>query len=490
MNPILLVCCWLTRAWPDLVAESNSFDRMTVVANAIALLTLAVLSVLAWGVFFGTFLELRVALPLAILVAAIIVQLEAAIAASDWQLAGVLRLRNEPPGLWHWLKLVIRLLVALVFSGFTAMGVMLALFGETIGAQLQAKRAAHNAPLEREYAARKEELKSRLIVPLESELKAAREARALEAERVRALRARHQSLLDQASRASIEAGRELDGLGRLAGAGPRYRDALRQREQSAQLAERSAAELEHGSSALRDLDGRLENLNRQLAAGNADLAAAWRALDQAKLRDARWMRERDDALLRVIALFELANHSEYGPVVRRFTWMAALLLVLMELCFLLIKVVFAPASVYTVRVIAKTKEEAAQVAAEHARRREAIRREYPRAKLRIVERAEQPQPDAAHGAGERGNFDPPPPDATAAEIPRPSAGTGAQPADAANGGDFSERVPVIGAIPPREIALRDALADDGAYYVERETRRVYSRPYWEALNEGSPDSRD
>lgn len=489
MNPILLFCCWITRARSDLVAQSNRFDQMTVGANGLALLTLAVVSVLAWTVFFGAFGPLWIALPLGLLIASIIVQLEAAIAASDWELAG--KLRNEMPGPQHWFKLAFRVIVALLFSIFTAKGVMLALFSDTIGGQLQAKRTAQNEPLEREYAARTEALKARLIQPLESEIKAAGDARAYEAERVRGLRVQHESLRERASRATIEAGRELDGLGRIAGAGPRYRDATRQHEENMRLAASSAAELERGSSELRKLDTRVEKLQAQLVVRSAELDAGWRSLDQQKLRDPRWRPERDDPLLRVIALDELEQHSEYGAVVQRFTWLSMLLLIAIEMMFLMIKILFAPTSVYTVRLLAETKAEAAQVSAEYARRRDAIRGEHPRAELQIVDLEGQPQADRP-GATEqsRGGEQFPyegvgvagPSEGAPSRNPRSSEFQGRD--------DSSDQVPVIGANPAQEIALRDAMADEAAYHVERETRKVYSRAYWDALHAGSSDRKN
>ena len=47
-----------------------------------------------------------------------------------------------------------------------------------------------------------------------------------------------------------------------------------------------------------------------------------------------------------------------------------------------------------------------------------------------------------------------------------------------------ERVPVIGGRPGETISLAQALQQPVGYHVERGTRRVYQRAYWEALNSG------
>jgi hypothetical protein len=79
-------------------------------------------------------------------------------------------------------------------------------------------------------------------------------------------------------------------------------------------------------------------------------------------------------------------------------WGAILVLMTLELMFLLIKIVFAPASVYTVRLIARTKAEAATVNAEFERKMQDIQQGRPRRTLRVVGGA----PDGGPGQnGER-----------------------------------------------------------------------------------------
>jgi hypothetical protein len=72
-----------------------------------------------------------------------------------------------------------------------------------------------------------------------------------------------------------------------------------------------------------------------------------------------------------------------------------MLLVTLELIFLAIKIVFAPASVYQVRLIARTKLEAAGVSARFARGMDENNRNRPRGGLRVVgganEEANRPQ---------------------------------------------------------------------------------------------------
>jgi hypothetical protein len=174
-NTFLLFSCYITRADPHLCAKSNLFDQITIAANAIAILTLIVVSTLAWTVFFASFLPTWQAFPLGFLCALIIAQVEAAIAASDWELAGVLR--HKPPSITYCFRISIRLLIAWFLAQATAVGVTLNLYAGAIQTHLQNQRTAQNATVDKEYVSRRDELRSRFIGSLEEELVAAQKAR-------------------------------------------------------------------------------------------------------------------------------------------------------------------------------------------------------------------------------------------------------------------------------------------------------------------------
>jgi hypothetical protein len=114
------------------------------------------------------------------------------------------------------------------------------------------------------------------------------------------------------------------------------------------------------------------------------LQEAEKALEKEKLHDPRRIAKRDDPLLRYTALQELKQDAVYGQAVEQFDWLAKIVLVTFELMFLLIKVVFAPSSVYLVRLIAQTKLEAAKVAAELEAELSDINRKRRRPDLHVV----------------------------------------------------------------------------------------------------------
>lgn len=381
---LLHLACRIARADFDLACVSNHFDRMTIVANAGLLLALGVVAAVAWTAFWGSFLPLAGALPLGLLAAAIIFGIDQAIAASDWELAGVLR--TEAPGNAYWFKATARVIFAFLLAQATATGATLWLFGDTIDARLQAQRTASNAPVEAEYDKRKVDLKAVLIDSLGKEIESGQNERATLQRQMEAAFAERDVAHRRASQARVEAGREADGglPGYRRGEGPRFREAQRQEVEAAAVARTVSADVRAWQARMDGAERRIGQLTAAMDRKQAEYRTRALELDAKKLGDPRWMPERNDPLLRYLALHDIQHDPRIGAAAREFHWMMVVLLLTLELSFLIVKLVCAPASVYTVRLIARTKREAAEVSAEHARGIESIRRGRPRGNLRVV----------------------------------------------------------------------------------------------------------
>ncbi len=382
MNTLRDIACIITRADHDLARESNKLDQWAIIWHAAALLTVTLIALICWTAFFSSFLPMWAALLLGLVVGAVIFQLDQAMGASDWELAGVLC--EEGRGKSFYGRMALRVGVSLLLAQATAMGVCLWLFSGAIDNRLQAQRTARNVEVEKIYEGLQGELKGRIITPVEQELKAAQDTRS----QLRRSIATAQSAIDEvqetAKTARIEAGREADGLNRRRGMGPRFREAKRQEEEAHRTAKRTQERMRADTARLSEVDTQIAELTRLLETRTKEYQAQVRLLEEKKLRDPRWMPERNDPLLRVMALWDIEADETYGRAVRYFSYGAQLVLVTLEMTFLLIKIVFAPASVYTVRLIARTRAEAASVSANYARNVDQIRRNRPRGNLRIV----------------------------------------------------------------------------------------------------------
>jgi Domain of unknown function (DUF4407) len=378
----LLFSCYISRADPDLCFKSKLFDQITIAANAIAILTLAVLSTLAWTVFFQSFLPTWKALSLGVLCALIIVQVEAAMAASDWQLTGVLSTGLPSPV--YWFRITLRLLIAWLFAQATAVGVTLGLFDGPIQTHLQQQLTAQNAPVETEYATRRNEIRSGIIGSIEKELTAAQDARLLSEKALRQLQVKKDDAQDHSDTAYIEEGREEHGLDRPRGKGARYDDEKRHRDVAEGLKKSTTAEINQERESLKLFNARIEELLKQKRAQARALQKAEKALEREKRQDPRLIPKRDDPLLRYIALQELKQDAVYGQAVEQFDLLVKTILIAFELMFLLIKIVFKPPDGYLVRLIAQTKLEAARVAAELESELSEIHRNRKQPDLRVV----------------------------------------------------------------------------------------------------------
>lgn len=392
---ILLIACWITHSDVDCAKESRPFDQMTIILNAISLVLAGVLALVAWGAFFWQFNPAWVALPLAGLMAAVIFRLDQSMASSDWQLAGVLR-QGPLPSAWYW-KVGARVLVAWLLAYGTALGTMLALFSDAITNHIQEERAMANIPVETEYAALKDDVRKRSVTPIEAELVALNQQRAQLQSNVQANLNRQDEVIGRASTARIEADREKVG-GRVAGQqyipgeGPRWAEAQRQQREADRLSDAAASLLASLSTQLKDLQTRLDDKSAELRQANQSYERQRQDLEAQKLRDPRYIPVRDDPLMRFMALEAMKANPTTGPAVSHISWIAQVLLLTLELAFLLVKVIFAPASVYTVRLITKTKLEAAGVAGGYGADRDELRRQRP--PLRIVPQEEYTRQNA------------------------------------------------------------------------------------------------
>lgn len=382
------VACIVAGADYDLLRGASRIDRMTVAGNAVQLLLVGTLAVVAWSVFFASFLPLHQAVPVGWLIGAIVFMLDRAMCASDWSLTGVLR--SGRPSLEFCLKVAGRVAVAMLLAIATASGVVLALCAGAIEQHMRLERQTRNQPVIDEVAAAKREVRARLTGPLAAELEV------LHAERVRLQRTledREAALSEarqRASEARVEAGRERDGglKGYVRGAGPRYRDAMRLERESQLVAQQSAQDTAR-------LQRRFDELGQIIASKSAELRAAMVAvtaeetrLDLQMEQDSRWSPERNDPLSRAMALKAMQRDPLMGRTVEDFELKAKATLITLELAFLLIKLM-SPASLYMVRLIRQTKEEAAREAHEYQEflrslRRQAAASASPMPRMRLL----------------------------------------------------------------------------------------------------------
>ena len=383
------IACWVTRSDTDIALESSKFDQMTIFFNAFLLLVLAVVGQVAWTAFWASFLPFYVAFSLAMLVTLIVFMINQAFAASDWELAGVLRTESLSKG--YWGKVLVRVLGTLPLAAATAFGATFWMFSDSIENHLQNKRVNQNTKIEKLYDEKKIEISERLITPITKEIETLKENRKQWQNHYESsLKKRDEARVREAE-ARVEAGRQNDGgFGYVPGQGPKWKEAKRQEREAKRAFDDATERMNKSEQQLGIISQKIVELTQKLEYKNTVYQREEKRLDSEKVNDPRWISERDGPLMRFIALNEIKKDPAIGAAATQFYWLIAGVLLMLELSFLFIKIACSPASVYTVRLITRAKTEASALAAEYVDSvEERVRQSRPRTKLRVVGKAEE-----------------------------------------------------------------------------------------------------
>jgi hypothetical protein len=345
---------------------------------------------------------------------------------SDWFYQGPLQQSDSSresgrrrTGAYRFLRITLRIGISLTLAWIIAVFLELAIFSDTITEHLKRQHVAVNQPVfqkvdryEAQVAAEIEERRTALaaldalyrndfaVRPQTAVLRPPdstedRSAAAALDQREQELLAELRQIGVQVTRYAEEMNAEELGLkvratnsGR-AGAGPRYRFAMQQREiyegiraeRERELAqvrgERERLRQERGRAltalqSQRDQERAAAEANRQ--AIEAQIAAArneLKTLEAAQLSRVEAFRrqalaspefqpERDDPLARMTAYQELKSDPRHGATILLFSWMTKALVIFLEIAPVLAKMFFAPPSVYATRIqaqIASGREE-------------------------------------------------------------------------------------------------------------------------------------
>ncbi len=143
------------------------------------------------------------------------------------------------------------------------------------------------------------------------------------------------------------------------------------------------------------LQRRFDELGQVITSKSAELRAAMATATAEEVRidlrmqqDSRWSPERNGPLSRAMALETMQRDPAMDRMVDKFDLQAKVTLITLELAFVLIKLM-SPASLYMVRLIRRTKEEAGREAHEYQEylrnlRRQAAVSATPMPRMRLL----------------------------------------------------------------------------------------------------------
>lgn len=386
----LLVACVITGADYDIALESCRRDRWLIISEALVLSLVGLLLWSAWTITIATFSDSRaVAMGGATLVAGLMFMLDRFISLSDSRLSGVL---GTPMSLLSNAKYVglmgLRIGVAAVLSLGTATGLTMAMFKGRIDTALQQERIEANAPLVDALRVRSERAERQLLGTLETDVETLRAqfasaaARQQEAETQlnEATRSAHQARLDMDSQLHGDAPPYKPGEG------PMFREWKRRETLAEQTSATATAVMQAAMAQQESLKAEIAAKQQAIVTARAQLAGELEMLRTQTERDPRWLPERTDPLSRYATLQRLKRDPRDGDATRYIAWGANVAMLMLELSFLLIKLCFAPATVYKLRLITAIRLEAAAVSHRYDRDLAASRGGATRAVLRVIKR--------------------------------------------------------------------------------------------------------
>ena len=404
LNLILRFCCAITGTDPDILKECNKVDRHRIVRHCLGLMCTFIMATVVWSFVLSEMLPVWGAIMGGLFAGLIIYLLDLSISTSDWEMKGILR---QPSSFgrflvrsWKWL---FRLGLAMTLALVTGTYVTLFVFRETLDEKIHQERIAFNQPVEEEFQNQREQMRTDLIAPIQRDLDAAMAERS----NLQNLLLNSQAMLSAAgntvSEARSEMHREETGLGRAAGKGKRYQDAKIRFEEAERHMVRAEQDIEHARLRLGEVEIRIDGINNRLH--DAEKAFDTRVTILAQERDAKLMPARSDFLMRFTALNELRADEQHGYSIFVIVILTKLTLVIFEIIFLL-KLANDHASVYTMRLIGRTRLEAARVD-----------NEFARAMNMVGQEQAESNSFQHHDHDQRSGFSPGPDDASSANKP-------------------------------------------------------------------------
>lgn len=494
---LLKIACTITGADPVLVAECDGVtDRRRVMRHAAALIFTFAVAACLWAGVLSMMLPKWGAVVGGLVVGAVIYLLDLSISTADWDLKGVLA---EPLNLsmkscsrifGRWVKIIIRLCLALVLAMITGTYVTLFVFKDTIENRLFERRMAFNSPIEAAYQDATQTLRADVMSPALADRKATIDERANLQRRVEESRTTLVEAEQQATVARIEMHRELSGLdGRAKGPGAKYREAELRLMAASSRVERAQQDLDRDLERLEDIEALISGLDARVREAEKHFQERATAL---KLeRDSKLRPEKTDFLMQFEALKEIETE---GTGVMFISYLTKSGLVIFEMFFFLV-FLNDHASVYTYRLIARTRLEAKRVDMEFARAWQKLddgsaidacpspdtQQRYPQSDPKVESRQ----------VAKESLFDSPP-DARSPSSPgHCESAAQCDPGVATESQDetTSQRHLVIGGKPGESVSTKEALADPALYWVNPDRpNEIWDRHHHEQLMSSSYDN--
>jgi hypothetical protein len=374
---------WLVRVDPEIMSGCPAIDRFQAQAKAFLLSAVATIAVFAWGAFLLLFWPWYIALPMLVPIIVWIVLIDQFCGSAHWKLQGILRRPVTRQALFGWAVilgflasnaiLVLRLGIAVVTSSATAYSATMAMSYQTILQQEEKDRNQANDALRATGEVRKQQTWRDMLGADDAAVKEAGTAletlkkQITEARKNRELAAGAQTDSEVGASCELHGGR---GSGCRRGRGPRYYAALIRSNAAKAAMDRSAADLAGLEAQLPDAERKYDDAVKTFRTREPDYLKAAQTIDRQV--DRQLLPPRNDPVMAYKALQKIYQSSD-GEATKFYSHLMLTLLLTVELSYVLVSEYFSHASIYMLRLMARTRLFALETADQLRRKLEALR---------------------------------------------------------------------------------------------------------------------
>jgi len=366
LTALQMFCCILMCCNPELLAKSPIHDRMTVVRHAALLTLVSFASGIAWVAFASQFMPLATAIPCGIFAACFVFLIDLSIGTAEWALAGILRRPGTKTDGKKKFGLFARFAMTAILSVATSTGAAQAMFQKAIERQRLAEQREINIQIDNQAAARIRTIRDQRLGSRQHDVD---EQVNIIHSTTPALDKAREEQAEAAARATAaeqEADKELHGgNGYSRGAGPKWRAANAAKVAAENDLARVNANLASFQPRLDAAQQDLEQAQERLRAGESEIQSDVAKIEAA--RDANHVKDESDPLINTVALDKVFADPVTGWAARKYSWMMMGVLMTIELAYILVKLLFEPASIYTLLLIKSTRVRAEEEMVDYER---------------------------------------------------------------------------------------------------------------------------
>jgi Domain of unknown function (DUF4407) len=336
------------------LATCEEHERLMVIRMGCLLSMTFVSAGMGWFIFASRFWSLWVAIPVGLFAACYIFLIDLSIGASEWALTYFLRRPGTRRSTMQRVGLAIRGVMLCTFSYATSIAVAMCMFYGAIDNQRQADIREQNFAITQQFDAKETNLRQQRLGTEMGALQQQLDLVKATTPEVDAACAAAADATAKAKAADEEANRELHGgNGYRGGPGPRWRaarDALR----AAQVdAGRETAKCEAFQARLHQAGAGAEEARGRLREAEQAILPELRQIEAE--RQATLVKNVSDPLLDRIALEKVMDDPVKGATARHFHWLIMAVLMLVEIGYIVVRVVFEPPSIHSLLLNKETK---------------------------------------------------------------------------------------------------------------------------------------